>query len=126
MKNYREAYAELLKKSHIDLLKMVFDEKNICQSVAIIILLENLIDRTRQLEKAVLLLSGQDTKKRRRKLYYYEDVELTDQLLVEYIDDGTFTIYELEKIVGAKKNVLRGRYNRAKKLIQAQKCQRDK
>jgi hypothetical protein len=42
---------------------------------------------------------------------------------VQYIDDGDFTIYELEKLVGAKKNVLRGRYIRAKKRIQAEKCQ---
>ena len=42
------------------------------------------------------------------------------------IDTEAFTIYELEKIVGAKKNVLRGRYIRAKKQIQAQKCQNDK
>ena len=38
---------------------------------------------------------------RKRKVYYYEDVELTDKLLVEYIDTEAFTIYELEKIVGA-------------------------
>ena len=37
---------------------------------------------------------------RKRKVYYYEDVELTDELLVEYIDTEAFTIYELEKIVG--------------------------
>ncbi len=77
-------------------------------------------------KQQVSILSGQDTIKRKRKVYYYEDVELTDELLVEYIDTETFTIYELEKIVGAKKNVLRGRYIRAKKQIQAQKCQNDK
>ena len=53
-------------------------------------------------------------------------MELTDELLVEYIDAEAFTIYELEKIVGAKKNVLRGCYICAKKQIQAQKCQNDK
>jgi hypothetical protein len=79
--------------------------------------------RIHELEKAVVALSGQDTKPWKRKIFYYEDVELTDELLVEYIDDGDFIIYELEKLVGAKKNVLRGRYNRAKKRIQAKKCQ---
>ena len=61
--------------------------------------------------------------KRKRKVYWYEDVELTDELLVEYIDTEAFTIYELEKEVSAPKNVLRGRYNRAKKQMQALKCQ---
>ena len=73
-----------------------------------------------------MVLSGQDKPKRKRRIYWYEDVELTDELLVEYIDTEAYTIYELEKKVGAKKNVLRGRYKCAKKKLQAQKCQNAK
>lgn len=126
MKNSQEIYAELLNKSSADLLKIVYDKEHPYQSIATAILIEKMIRRIYQLEQAVSILSGQDTTKRKRKVYYYEDVELTDELLVEYIDTEAFTIYELEKLVGAKKNVLRGRYIRAKKQIQAQKCQNDK
>lgn len=126
MKNSQEIYAELLNKSSADLLKIVYDKEHPYQSIATAILIEKMIRRIYQLEQAVSILSGQDTTKRKRKVYYYEDVELTDELLVEYIDTEAFTIYELEKLVGAKKNVLRGRYIRAKKQIQAQKCQNEK
>lgn len=126
MRNSQEIYAELLNKSSADLLKIVYDKEHPYQSIATAILIEKMIRRIYQLEQAVSILSGQDTTKRKRKVYYYEDVELTDELLVEYIDTEAFTIYELEKLVGAKKNVLRGRYIRAKKQIQAQKCQNDK
>lgn len=126
MKNSQEIYAELLNKSSADLLKIVYDKEHPYQSIATAILIEKMIRRIYQLEQAVSILSGQDTTKRKRKVYYYEDVDLTDELLVEYIDTEAITIYELEKIVGAKKNVLRGRYIRAKKQIQAQKCQNDK
>ncbi len=119
MDYYRKIYAELLKKGNRDLLKMVYDERNIYQSVALTILIKNLTERVCQLEKEILQMSGQEKQKRKRKIYYYEDVELTDELLMEYIDSDAFTIYELEKKVGAKKNVLRERYNRAKKQIQA-------
>lgn len=125
MDEYRNIYTELFKKSNTDLLKMVSDEQKLYQALATKVLIKKLLDRVSQLEKEVLLLSGQDARKRKRKVYYYEDVELTDELLVEYIDGEVFTIYELEKKVGAKKNVLRGRYSRAKKQIQALKCQND-
>lgn len=123
MKNNREIYAELLNQSTTDLLKMVYDGEHPYQSTATVLLIKRLTERIYQLEKEVLVLSGQDTPKRKRKIYWYEDMELTDELLVEYIDTEAFTIYELEKKVGAKKNVLRGRYNRAKKQMQALKCQ---
>lgn len=126
MDYYGKIYAELLKKGDRDLLKMVYNERNIYQSVALIILIKNLTERVCQLEKEILQMSGQEKQKRKRKIYHYEDVELTDKLLIEYIDSGAFTIYELEKKVGAKKNVLRERYNRAKKQIQAKKHQNDK
>lgn len=123
MKNSREIYAELLNQSNTELLKKIYADEYPYQSTATAILIERLTQRIYQLEKEVLILSGQDKPKRKRKVYWYEDVELTDELLVEYIDTEAFTIYELEKKVGAPKNVLRGRYNRAKKQMQALKCQ---
>ena len=125
MENSREIYAELLNQSNTELLKKIHTVEYPYPSTATAILIERLTQRVYQLEKEVLVLSGQDKPKRKRRIYWYEDVELTDELLVEYIDAEAYTIYELEKKVGAKKNVLRGRYNRAKKQLQALKCQHE-
>lgn len=126
MENNREIYAKLLNLSNRELLKKIYAEEYPYQSTATAILIERLTERIYQLEKEVLVLSGQDKPKRKRRIYWYEDVELTDELLVEYIDTEAYTIYELEKKVGAKKNVLRGRYKCAKKKLQVQKCQNAK
>lgn len=123
-KSLKNADLKLTQMSDSELLVVVNDSENVNSLNASGELLFRLLRRVRQLEKEVLLLSGQaDKKARKRKVYYYEDVELTDELLVEYIDTEAFTVYELEKIVGAKKNVLRNRYKNAKKKIQALKCQ---
>lgn len=123
-KSAKNADLKLTQMSDSELLAVVNDSENVNSLSASGELLFRLLRRVRQLEKEVLLLSGQaDKKARKRKVYYYEDVELTDELLVEYIDTEAFTVYELEKIVGAKKNVLRNRYKNAKKKIQALKCQ---
>lgn len=123
-KSAKNANLKLTQMSDSELLAVVNDSENVNSLSASGELLFRLLRRVRQLEKEVLLLSGQaDKKARKRKVYYYEDVELTDELLVEYIDTEAFTVYELEKIVGAKKNVLRNRYKNAKKKIQALKCQ---
>ena len=115
---------EIQKMKNSELLKMIAEDENPNSSNASAELFIRLIRQVQELKKEVLLLSGQNNKKpRKRRIYYYEDVELTDELLVEYIDTENFTIYELEKIVGAKKNVLRNRYKQAKKKIQALKCQ---
>ena len=115
---------EIKKLENSELMKMIADNENPNSSNASAELFIRLIRQVQELKKEVLLLSGQNNKKpRKRRIYYYEDVELTDELLVEYIDTENFTIYELEKIVGAKKNVLRNRYKQAKKKIQALKCQ---
>ncbi len=118
-------YSKLVKMSNSELLKLISDSKNINSSEASRELFSRLLKRINELEKEVILLSGQttDRKVRKRKIYYYEDVELTDELLVEYIDGEAFTIYELEKKVGAKKNVLRNRYKQAKRRLQALKIQ---
>jgi len=123
-KSLKNTDLKLTQMSDSELLAVVNGSENVNSLNASGELLFRLLRRVRQLEKEVLLLSGQaDKKARKRKVYYYEDVELTDELLVEYIDTEAFTVYELEKIVGAKKNVLRNRYKNAKKKIQALKCQ---
>lgn len=123
-KSAKNADLKLTQMSDSELLAVVNGSENVNSLNASGELLFRLLRRVRQLEKEILLLSGQaDKKARKRKVYYYEDVELTDELLVEYIDTEAFTVYELEKIVGAKKNVLRNRYKNAKKKIQALKCQ---
>lgn len=115
---------KIQKKKYAELLTMIADDENPNSSKATAELLFRLIKRVKELEKEVLLLSGQNSRKpRKRRIYYYRDIELTDELLVEYIDTRAFTVYELEKIVGAKKNVLRNRYKQAKKKIQALQCQ---
>ena len=52
---------------------------------------------------------------RKRQTYLYEGEELTDEKLVYLIDyEYCDNIGKLEKLVGAKKNVLRNRYKKAK------------
>ena len=120
----RNPIREIQKMKNSELMKIIADDENPNSSNASAELFIRLIRQVQELKKEILILSGQNSKKpRKRRIYYYEDVELTDELLVEYIDTEAFTIYELEKIVGAKKNVLRNRYKQAKKKIQALKCQ---
>ena len=120
----RNPIREIQKMKNSELMKIIADDENPNSSNASAELFIRLIRQVQELKKEILILSGQNSKKpRKRRIYYYEDVELTDELLVEYIDTEAFTIYQLEKIVGAKKNVLRNRYKQAKKKIQALKCQ---
>ena len=62
---------------------------------------------------------------RPRRKFWYEGREVTDEYLMQLIDEGYFdSISKLEKYVGAGKNQLRNRYNKAKKkLIQERKVQ---
>lgn len=79
--------------------------------------LEELTKTIARLEKRVALLEDKTLKKagRKRQVYNFDGKELTDDYLVYLIDYDLATIGKLEKIVGAKKNVLRNRYNKAKK-----------
>ena len=104
MNKSQTIYAEFHNKTNTDLLKMIFVEEHAPSTIAASILISKLLDRVCQLEKEVLLLSGQNEQKRKRKIYYYYDIELTDELLVDYIDSEAFTIYELEKKVGVIRN----------------------
>ena len=75
------------------------------------------------LEKRISVLENNALKKagRKRQTFYLDGVELTDEDIVYYVDNGFFTLYQLERTVGATKNQLRNRYNRAKQLSAIQK-----
>lgn len=64
--------------------------------------------------KRISALEEKTAKKagRKRQTFYLDGAELTDEDLVYYIKYDYFTIPELERLVGAKKNQLRNRYNR--------------
>ena len=70
-----------------------------------------------ELTKRVAFLEDKTLKKagRPRRCFNLNGNELTDDMLLYYIDYDFFTIRELEKEVGAGKNQLRNRYNKAKK-----------
>ena len=76
-----------------------------------------------ELTKIVAFLEYKALKKagRPRKCFHLNGKELTDDMLIYYIDYDFFTIRELEKEVGAGKNQLRNRYNKAKKKQKLQK-----
>ena len=76
-----------------------------------------------ELTKRVAFLEDKARKKagRPRRCFNLNGKELTDDMLLYYIDYDFFTIRELEKEVGAGKNQLRNRYNKAKRKQKLQK-----
>ena len=76
-----------------------------------------------ELTKRVAFLEDKTLKKagRPKTRFYVNGQELTDDYLLYLIDYDFFTIRELEKDVGAGKNQLRNRYNKAKKIEQLKK-----
>ena len=70
-----------------------------------------------ELTKRIAFLEDKTLKKAGRPKVRFEvnGQELTDDYLLYLVDYDFFTIRELEKEVGAGKNQLRNRYNKAKK-----------
>ena len=70
-----------------------------------------------ELTKRVAFLEEKALKKagRPKTCFYLNGIELTDEELIYQIDSQFFSIRKLEKEVGANKNQLRNRYNKAKK-----------
>ena len=70
-----------------------------------------------ELTKRVAFLEEKALKKagRPKTCFYLNGIELTDEELMYQIDSQFFSIRKLEKEVGAGKNQLRNRYNKAKK-----------
>lgn len=76
-----------------------------------------------KLTKRVAFLEEKTLKKagRPKKQFWVNGQELTDEHLIYLIDYDFYTIRELEKDVGAGKNQLRNRYNKAKKIERLKK-----
>ena len=76
-----------------------------------------------ELTKRVAFLEDKTLKKagRPKTRFFVNGQELTDEHLIYLIDYDFYTIRELEKDVGAGKNQLRNRYNKAKKIEQLKK-----
>lgn len=98
---YRPDTIPALKESHLRMIQIISD---FTKTVA------NLEKRVAFLEEKTLKKAG-----RKKQTYNFDGKELTDDYLVYLIDYDLATIGKLEKIVGAGKNVLRNRYNKAKK-----------
>lgn len=66
------------------------------------------------LSKRISALEEKAAKKagRKRQTFYLDGKELTDEDIVYYVRYDYYTIPELERLVGAKKNQLRNRYKR--------------
>ena len=79
------------------------------------------------MSKRVAFLEDKALKKagRPKTRFYLNGQELTDEELLYRIDHQYFTIRELEKEVGAGKNQLRNRYNKAKKEEKLKKEESD-
>ena len=107
-----------------ELQKLLTTNKN--YNVLIPVLIEITIRKDMEilsLKKRISALETKELKKpgRKRTTYYLNGKELTDDDLIYYIDYDYFTISELEREVGAPKNSLRNRYNRAKRLANIEK-----
>jgi len=76
-----------------------------------------LTKRIAYLEKKTLQKPG-----RKRQTFWVNGQELTDEYLMELIDHGYYDgIAQLEKDVGASKNQLRNRYNKAKEKLRLER-----
>ena len=80
-----------------------------------------------ELTKRIAFLEDKTLKKAGRPKVRFEvnGQELTDDYLLYLVDYDFFTIRELEKEVGAGKNQLRNRYNKAKKKEKLKKEESD-
>ncbi len=69
------------------------------------------------LTNRIAILEDKALKKagRKRVPIFLDGRELTDDDILYYIDEDYFTIVELERVTKAPKNLIRNRYNRAKK-----------
>ena len=86
-------------------------------------ILQELITANANLQKRVAFLEEKTLKKagRKKKAFNFNGQELTDEYIVFLIDYDYITISKLEKDVNAGKNVLRNRYNKAKKKLQLER-----
>lgn len=77
----------------------------------------DLTKRIKTLEKKALEKPG-----RPRREFWFEGQEVTDEYLMQLIDEGYFeSISKLERYLGAGKNQLRNRYNKAKEKLRLER-----
>ena len=77
----------------------------------------DLTKRIKTLEKKALEKAG-----RPRREFWFEGQEVTDEYLMQLIDEGYFeSISKLERYLGAGKNQLRNRYNKAKEKLRLER-----
>ena len=62
---------------------------------------------------------------RTKQDFYVDGILLTDEEIAYYVDGDHFTITQLERLVGAKKNQLRNRYKRYKEKQKLKKEESD-
>lgn len=119
---------KLIKKFKIKLIKKFNINKELQQKLTIEtnpqtqlrILIELNTRQARQitaLTNRIAILEDKALKKagRKRVPIYLDGRELTDDDILYYIDEDYYTIVELERVTKAPKNLIRNRYNRAKK-----------
>ena len=118
----------MIKKFKIKLIKKFNINKELQQKLTIEtnpqtqlrILIELNTRQARQitaLTNRIAILEDKALKKagRKRVPIYLDGRELTDDDILYYIDEDYYTIVELERVTKAPKNLIRNRYNRAKK-----------
>ena len=119
--------AELLRKTkNRDTALLALREANFRKDTILHGLMTTNADLTKtitDLQKRVAFLEEKTLKKagRKKKVFYFNEQELTDEYIVFLIDYDYISISKLEKDVNAGKNVLRNRYNKAKKKKQLER-----
>ena len=93
--------------------------KSRCYSDLIPGLIEYVFRQDREIKALKSQLEHQKTKPakksgRAKADFYVDGILLTDEYIAHYVEGDYYTITELERLVGAKKNQLRNRYKRYK------------
>jgi len=93
--------------------------KSRCYSDLIPGLIEYVFRLNREIKALKDQLGRQQTKPakksgRAKADFYVDGILLTDEYIAHYVEGDYYTITELERLVGAKKNQLRNRYKRYK------------
>ena len=93
--------------------------KSRCYSDLIPGLIEYVFRQDREIKALKSQLEHKQTKPakksgRAKADFYVDGILLTDEYIAHYVEGDYYTITELERLVGAKKNQLRNRYKRYK------------
>ena len=94
-------------------------------------LIEYVFRQNREIKALKSQLQRQQTKAtkksgRAKTDFYVDGILLTDEYIAHYVEGDYYTITELERLVGAKKNQLRNRYKRYKEKQKLKKEESDR